>query len=76
MSEETPKPEELLKISYSPLHKDWMKPAVDFRKGTFGYSAFPKHQEYLGLPNPRQWQPFDTDWKLPDNWKEIILSGM
>ncbi len=76
MPEESKKPEELLKISYNPPHKDWMEPAVDFRKGTFCYSAFQKHQEYLGLPNPRQWQPFDADWKLPDNWKEIILSGM
>ena len=76
MPEESSKPEELLKISYHPPEKDWMDPAVDFKKGTFGYGALLKHQEYLGLPNPRQWQPFDPDWKLPDNWKEIILSGM
>jgi len=76
MPEEPSKPEELLKINYSPPERDWLEPAVDFKKGTFSYSALSKHQEYLGLPNPRQWQPFDPDWKLPDNWKEIILSGM
>ncbi len=76
MPEEKAKPEELLRISYRPPAKDWMDPSVDFRRGTFGYGAFLKHQEYLGLPNPRQWQPFEADWKLPENWKEIILSGM
>ncbi|MBI3015260.1 MAG: (Fe-S)-binding protein, partial [Candidatus Tectomicrobia bacterium] len=35
-----------------------------------------KHLEYLGLSNPRKWQPYDEDWKLPPNWKEIILMGM
>ena len=29
----------------------------------------------LGLPNPRAWQPTDEDWKLPENWQEIILEG-
>ena len=28
------------------------------------------------MPNPREWQPFDKDWKLPPNWKQIILDGM
>ena len=25
--------------------------------------------------NPRNWLPSDEDWKLPENWKEIILEG-
>ena len=38
--------------------------------------AKPKNLEALGLPNPREWSPPDEDWKLPDNWKKIILEGM
>ena len=40
------------------------------------YSAAAKNLTYLGLPNPRAWQPFDSDWKLPPDWKRIILDGM
>jgi Fe-S oxidoreductase len=71
-----PKPEQLVQIDYRPPARDWMDPAVEFRKGTFCYSALPKNLEYLGLPNPREWQPFDKDWKLPPDWKQTILAGM
>ncbi len=70
------KPEELLKIDYRPTGKGWLKATPVFRKGTYCYSAAPKHQEYLGLPYPRQWQPYEADWKLPANWRQIILAGM
>ena len=53
-----------------------MDPSVEFRKGTFCYPATPKAQEELGLPNPREWEPPAKDWKLPPDWKEIILKGM
>jgi Fe-S oxidoreductase len=76
MTDTTKKPEELLKLDYTPPKKGWMETPVDFKKGTYCYSAPQKHQEYLGLPYPRQWQPFDKDWKLPENWKQIILEGM
>ncbi len=76
MPEETAKPEELLNISYTPPKRDWMEPKVEFRRGTYCYSSVPQKHEYLGLPNPRQWQPYEEDWKLPANWKEIILEGM
>jgi len=76
MSDQTPKPEELIQISYRPPERDWMDPALEFRKGNFCYSAAPRHLEYLGLPNPRHWQPFEEDWKLPPNWREIILDGL
>jgi len=49
---------------------------AEFRKGTICYSAAPKNVTYLGLPNPRPWQPFDADWKLPPDWKQTILDGM
>ncbi len=76
MAEHLPKPEELAQIDYRPPRKDWRDPRVEFRKGVFCYSAAPKNLEYLGLPNPRKWQPFEKDWKLPPNWKQIILEGM
>ena len=76
MAEKHPSPEDLAKVSYQPPQKGWMDPHVDFRKGTYCYSAAGKNLEYLGMPNPREWQPFDADWKLPPNWKQIILDGM
>jgi Fe-S oxidoreductase len=76
MAEQTPKPETLVQIDYRPPRRAWQDPRVEFRKGVFCYSAAPKHLEYLGLPNPRKWQPPDADWKLPPDWKTIILEGM
>ena len=70
------KPEELLEFDYDPPKKDWMDPSVAFRKGTYCYSSAPKNLKYLGLPNPRVWQPNEKDWKLPDDWKETIFEGM
>ena len=29
----------------------------------------------MGFPNPREWSPTDADWKLPENWKQIIHKG-
>ena len=75
MSEEISK-DKPLKIDYTPPARSWLEPAVQFRKGTYGYPAVSKHEKYLELPNPRDWQPTEGDWKLPENWKEIILKGM
>jgi [DsrC]-trisulfide reductase subunit K len=69
------KPDELLSINLNPPKTGWMETPVDFRPGTWSYSAAPKNLKYLDLPNPREWQPSDLDWKLPENWKEIILQG-
>jgi Fe-S oxidoreductase len=76
MSEKMPKPEELSKIDYSPADYDWMTAKTEFRKGTYSYQAAPKNLKYLSLANPREWSPLDEDWKLPENWKTIILDGM
>ncbi len=76
MPETPPKPEELVQISYDPPRGDWRDSRVEFRKGTFSYSAAAKNLRYLEMPNPRDWQPFEDDWKLPPNWREIILKGM
>ena len=70
-----PKSDELVKISYHPPRKGWMNTPVTFRPGTWCYGAAPKNLRSLGLPTPREWQPTDEDWKLPENWKEIILRG-
>jgi Fe-S oxidoreductase len=71
------KPDELLEdISLAPPPQGWMSTKVQFRKGNYCYGAPLKHQKYLDLPNPREWQPHDKDWKLPENWKETILEGM
>jgi Fe-S oxidoreductase len=76
MAEQTLRPEQLVQIDYRPPKKDWRDPAVEFRKGVFSYSAAAKNLEYLGFPNPREWQPFDKDWKLPPDWKRILLDGI
>ncbi len=71
------KPEELLKgISHKPKFVNWMDVPVEFRKGTFNYAGSEEALIYLDQPNPRKWQPTDPDWKLPENWKEIILEGL
>ncbi|MCX5808587.1 MAG: (Fe-S)-binding protein, partial [Proteobacteria bacterium] len=63
-------------VNLEPKAQDWMNTKPEFRKGTYLYGAPLKHQKYLELPNPREWHPTDIDWKLPKNWKEIILNGM
>ncbi len=59
-----------------PPAKDWRDPKVEFRRGFYNYSALPKSVKYLGMPNPREWNPTDQDWKLPPDWKKILLDGM
>jgi Fe-S oxidoreductase len=76
MPEAPPNPQQLVQIRYDPARGDWRDPRVDYRKGTYCYSAAAKNLRYLSMPNPRDWQPFDPDWKLPPNWREIILKGM
>jgi Fe-S oxidoreductase len=76
MSEAVPKPEQLVQIDYRPPRQPWMRTPVEFRRGTFCYAAAPKNLKALDLPYPREWQPMDADWKLPENWRQIILDGM
>ncbi|MBU3948453.1 MAG: (Fe-S)-binding protein [Proteobacteria bacterium] len=60
------------KIDYNPSQKGWMDTPTEIRKGMYCYASNPKSVEYIGLPNARQWNPLDDDWKLPANWKEIV----
>jgi len=69
-------PGDLVRIDHRPPARGWLDPRVAFRKGTYGHAASPKSLQALGLPNPRAWQPADSDWKLPDGWQRIILDGM
>jgi len=70
-----PKPHELT-IDHKPPQTGWMDTPVVFRPGTWCYAAKPKNLIALDLPNPREWSPADEDWKLPENWKEIIFEGI
>jgi Fe-S oxidoreductase len=75
MSDDIKKPEELASIDFLTSEGGWTDPSVDFRKGTWCYTAVPVTLEYLDLPYPRKWQPTEDDWQLPDNWQDIILEG-
>ncbi len=76
------KSDELLdKIDFSPRSDkgpgNWMDTTESFqiRPGMNCYAAKTESVETLGLPNAREWNPLEDDWKLPDNWQEIILNG-
>ena len=59
------------------LEKGWLRtaPDVEIKAGMHCHAALPKRLEAVGMPNPRDWSVMDEDWKLPKNWKEIILDG-
>jgi Fe-S oxidoreductase len=76
MAEKQPTPKEMLdRIDYQPPQTDWMETPVEIRKGMYCYAANPKSVATLGLPNARPWNPLDEDWKLPENWQQIIHEG-
>ena len=62
--------------------KDWMDVPAVFKPGNYAYPTKPEKLSYLdsqqglSFPNAREWNPEDDDWKLPENWKEIILKGI
>ncbi len=72
--EKMPKPEEL-EIDYGVPSTGWMDTPVEFKDGTYSYPAAAKNLRYMDFPNPREWAVKDEDWKLPTNWKDIILEG-
>jgi Fe-S oxidoreductase len=74
----TTKPsEELARVRYDVPDRGWLDPIVDFtaRKGSWCYPATAKSLTSLGYANPRAWSPADADWKLPENWEQIIRDG-
>ncbi|MFO7985460.1 MAG: (Fe-S)-binding protein [Desulfatiglandaceae bacterium] len=74
---DTPKPEETAKIDHrAPLFEEgWMNKPAELRPGIYCYGSKPKNLEYVGMPYPKEWNPADEDWKLPENWKEIVQQG-
>lgn len=62
--------------------RDWMDIPAVFKPGNYAYPAKKEKVEYLNsqkglsFPNAREWSPEDDDWKLPENWKEIIINGL
>lgn len=73
---DTPKPDELAKIDHTPpVFRGWMDTPAEIRPGIGCYGSKPKDLKYVDMPNPRDWSPFDDDWKLPENWEETIHEG-
>jgi len=73
---DTPKPDELAKIDHTPpVFRGWMDTPPEIRPGIACYGSKPKDLKYVDFPNPRDWSPFDDDWKLPENWEETIHEG-
>jgi len=76
MAEAKPKPQDVLnQLNYQPPRTDWMDTPVEIRKGMYCYASNPKSVATLGLPNARPWNPVEDDWKLPENWQQIIHEG-
>ncbi|MDY6878722.1 MAG: (Fe-S)-binding protein [Desulfatiglans sp.] len=74
---DTPKPETIAKIDHTPpLMRGWMDTPAEIKPGIACYGAKEKSLSYVGMPNARDWNPLEDDWKLPENWKEIIDEGM
>lgn len=73
MSEDI-KPEELLdKIDHRPPGTDWMDTPTQIRPGMYCYAAKPESLETLSMPNARNWDPKEEDWKLPENWQLSLI---
>ncbi|MGB3224474.1 MAG: (Fe-S)-binding protein, partial [Desulforhopalus sp.] len=57
---------------------DVMDVPVVFKPGNYAYPAKSEKVAYLdsqsglSFPNAREWSPEDEDWKLPEDWKDII----
>ncbi|MBN2031832.1 MAG: (Fe-S)-binding protein [Deltaproteobacteria bacterium] len=77
MAEKIMKPEEMANVNHTPpLLSGWMHRPVEIKSGIYCYPAKPASLEYVSFPHAREWSPMDEDWKLPPNWKEIILEGL
>ncbi len=76
MADTTPKPEELARIDHTPpLMKGWMDTPVEIKKGIACYGASARNLAAVGMPNARDWNPLEDDWKLPENWENIVHEG-
>ena len=71
-----PDKKDLLSYDYAVPSTEWMDTPAEFKPGTYCYGARGRNLEIVDFPNARDWSPNDEDWKLPENWKEIIIEGM
>ncbi|GAB6175379.1 [DsrC]-trisulfide reductase DsrK [Desulfobaculum senezii] len=75
------KPEELLQYDYKVPSKNWMDVPPEFHPGNWCYPGKPDVVNYLNdatkgqFPHAREWTPTDEDWKLPENWREIVKNA-
>lgn len=69
--------EEVLDIDHSPslFKRGWMKTPVDIRPSMHCFAGEPARLKVVDFPNPRVWSAMDEDWKLPTNWKEIVMDA-
>ena len=63
-------------VDYALPQGGWIRAPVSFQPGGFLHPAKPKNLESLGLPNAHAWSPLEEDWKLPENWQQIVLDGL
>ncbi len=62
--------------------KEWMDVPAVFKPGNYCYPGKKSIVEYHSknfpglFGEPREWEVESDDWKLPDNWKEIIINGI
>jgi Fe-S oxidoreductase len=77
MAEKMMKPEEMAKVNHTPpLLSGWMHRPTEIKSGIYCYPSKPSSLEYVGFPHAREWSPLNEDWKLPPNWKQIVLEGL
>ncbi len=76
MSDNTPKPSETAEISHTPPGlRGWMDEPTVLKSGIYCYAGKRQSVEYVGMPNAREWHPEEEDWKLPEDWREVVLDG-
>lgn len=71
-----PNPDELAEIDYKPPERKPLSIPIEFKQGIYCYGAKAKNLQAVDFPNARDWNPAEPDWKLPENWKAIMLEGM
>ena len=67
---------ELLDFSYRVGTDNWMEVPTSFKPGTYCHGCKGRNLEAVGMPNARDWFPVEEDWKLPEDWKDIVIKGM
>ncbi|ACI21329.1 MULTISPECIES: sulfate reduction electron transfer complex DsrMKJOP subunit DsrK [Thermodesulfovibrio] len=74
-----PRPEELISnVNLKKMPSKWWMDTlpVEFKPGFYCYGAKGKNLEYVNFPNARDFHVTDEDWKLPEDWKKIVIEGI